>query len=234
MPPSCDLPENIRLAPLPYWVHTYRGLDGPCIWISSEFKQLAMESFEQWLLPKLRLKSGLETLDSFSVESSLWDNEDAALNAFMSNMRSGGLFTNKIKSKFSGVSDQCKLCGQQDGMKHRIYNCPHSVHARGQVDWDLLSELPSHSMLWRLFGKPWTRCARQQFRFCDANRKDTIFSRTAHALLLRNLASLKDGQHGRSMWQCLEQRLPNALLLAFCRGENRRLTVQKFTLLSMP
>ena len=134
-----------------------------------------MESFEQWLLPKLRLKSGLETLDRFSVESSLWDNEDAALNAFLSTMRSGGLFTNKIKSKFSGVSDQCKLCGQQDGMKHRIYNCPHSVHARRQVDWDLLSELPNHSMLWGLFSPPTAQEA-----FWDA--LDQVCTPAAHVL----------------------------------------------------
>ena len=121
---------------------------------SWQFKRLATESWETWIIPKVKHRCGFEDLTSFTAEASNWDNDDHALNGFMMTLRSGGLFTNRSKAKFTGCSDKCALCDQTDGMLHRIYECPGAAGAKAKVDWTLLQELPKHSLMWGIFGLP--------------------------------------------------------------------------------
>ena len=80
------------------------------------------------------------------------DSGDPQTDAFMAVLRAGGLFTNRVKSKFvEGHTDKCILCGQKDRTIHRIYEC-HQVHqARQDASWDLLQALPRQCLTWGLY-----------------------------------------------------------------------------------
>ena len=136
----CDLPDRT----------TFR-LDHLSSW---QFKRFAISSWERWVVPKINYRDGLQELSSFSTEASTWDNEDISLNSFMMTLRSGGLFTNRAKAKFTGCSDKCILCENPDGMMHRVYDCSQAYRARHVVNWDTLCQLPPHSLVWGLFDQP--------------------------------------------------------------------------------
>ena len=97
-----------------------------------------MAHLEDCLVPKLRAKVGLGDMSSFSIEASAWYSGYPQTDAFMAVLRPGGLFTNRVKSKFvEGHTDKCILCGQKDWVIHRLYKC-HQVHQARQVaSWDL-------------------------------------------------------------------------------------------------
>ena len=109
-----------------------------------QFERLVMQAWERWIIPKVKHRNGFEDLSVFTTEASTWSNGDAALDGFMMTLRSGGLFTNRAKSKFTGCSDKCILCGHLDGMHHRIYDCEGAIAAKNKVDWDTLQQLPKH------------------------------------------------------------------------------------------
>ena len=82
-----------------------------------QYKHFATVAWQDWLVPKLKLKHNLPDLVSFDVDASSWHCENAESEGFMATVRSGGLFTNKVKSRIcTQVSPNCALCGQLDGM----------------------------------------------------------------------------------------------------------------------
>ena len=90
----------------------------------SQYKILTQDSWQEWLIPKLRVKLSMPDLTGFDITTSCWNTKDPQQEGFMATMRSGGLFTNRVKSRISCVvSPNCVLCGQPDGMSHRIYHC---------------------------------------------------------------------------------------------------------------
>ena len=122
---------------------------------TSQFKVLTMHAWQDWLVPKLRTKLNIPDLISFDVDASCWHVEDPQSEGFLATLRSGGLFTNKVKSKvFAGVSPNCVLCDQPDGMMHRIYSCPMSAKIREDTSAEFLKDLPKSKMVWGLFQRP--------------------------------------------------------------------------------
>ena len=120
-----------------------------------QFKQLVTVAWQDWLVPKLKIKHGLHDLTSFDVSASCWECDDAQRQGFMAMVRSGGLFTNKTKSRmFSQASPDCSLCGASDGMTHRVYDCPASENIRARNGWHNLRDLPRSCMIYGLFSRP--------------------------------------------------------------------------------
>ena len=120
-----------------------------------QFKRLIVQAWQDWLVPKLKIKHGLHDLQSFDIHASCWQCPDAKREGFMATVRSGGLFTNKVKSRmFSQASPDCSLCGAADGMSHRIYDCPASEKIRERQGCQFLKEAPRSRMVYGLFPRP--------------------------------------------------------------------------------
>ena len=118
------------------------------------FEKLLREAWEDFLVPKLQTKQGLESLQTFSIKNSSWHNDDHMLDGFMATLRSGRLFTSRVKSKINPqFGPECQLCGQPDGMHHRVYCCPAVEHIRDALHWETLSQLPKQCLLWGLYPK---------------------------------------------------------------------------------
>ena len=120
-----------------------------------QYKHFATVAWQDWLVPKLRLKHNLPDLVSFDVDASSWHCENAESEGFMATVRSGGLFTNKVKSRIcTQVSPNCALCGQLDGMTHRVYSCSASECIRNNNGWQHLQHVPRSTLIYGLFARP--------------------------------------------------------------------------------
>ena len=73
----------------------------------------------------------------------------------MATVRSGGLFTNEVKSRIcTQVSPHCELCGELDGMTHRTIQCSASERIRTENGWEHLKDVPRHCLVYGLFARP--------------------------------------------------------------------------------
>ena len=122
---------------------------------TSQFKTLILSSWQEWLVPKLKVKLNMPDLTHFDAKTSCWHAKDAQEEGFLATLRSGGLFTNKVKSRIScSVSPHCALCGGLDGMTHRVYHCPAAQEFREAHALQHLQHLPRSCLVWGLFEKP--------------------------------------------------------------------------------
>ena len=117
-----------------------------------QFKQQILCAWPDWLVPKLRAKSGLSDLQKLSIPASKYHNDSHCLDGFIAVLQSGGLFTNRVKAKIAETNKpECKLCGHMDGMLHSLYHCCQTACLREGADWDLLKSLPKATMVGGLF-----------------------------------------------------------------------------------
>ena len=109
---------------------------------------------ETLLVPKLKQRSGMEEINSFSIQASKWESHDPRVNAFMALHRAGGLFTNKVKSRICHQQHpECSLCGLPDGIEHGLYHCSSTQDLRNNADWEKLQSLPRQCLIRGLFPK---------------------------------------------------------------------------------
>ena len=121
----------------------------------SQYNMLTQDSWQEWLVPKLRVKLSMPDLTKFDINTSCWNAKDPQQEGFMAGMRSGGLFTNRVKSRISCVvSPNCVLCGQPEGMRYRIYHCSATQQIRVDLGFQHLEHVPRSGLLWGLFEKP--------------------------------------------------------------------------------
>ena len=107
---------------------------------TAQFRSLIMTSWQEWLVPKLRTKLSMPDLTAFDAYSSCWHAKDAQEEGFLATVRSGGLFTNKVKSRIcTSVSPNCVMCDGMDGMAHRVYDCPAAKLSEIEMDSSTLS-----------------------------------------------------------------------------------------------
>ena len=140
-----------------------------------QYKGLVTTSWQEWLVPKLRVKHGLPDLVSFDITASCWHDTDPQNEGFMATLRSGGLFTNKIKAKFCpDMSPTCMLCGKEDGMTHRIFECPEAKQISQHLQCQFLLSQPRSQMLYGLFQQP--QALEAYMRGLDAIRIEDLFS----------------------------------------------------------
>ena len=100
-------------------------------------------------------KLGQTFLRTISETSSAWHAKDAKDEGFMATLRSGGLFTSKVKSRIAcSVSPNCALCEELDGMSHRAYHCPATKNVRIANNLQHLEHVPKSCLVWGLFEKP--------------------------------------------------------------------------------
>ena len=141
---QCDTPDGLSFA-----------LDKISCW---QYKKFVVEAWQTWLVPKLKVKHNMPDLEAFSVEASCWVSNDPQSEGFMATLRSGGLFTNKIKACFApDVSTKCVICGELDSMTHRIYHCPAAHEIRAIQKCQHLADMPRSKLLWGLFPQPTAR-----------------------------------------------------------------------------
>ena len=89
------------------------------------------------------------------MEASCWLNPDPQSEGFLATLRSGGLFTNKVKAQISSaVSTTCVICGEPDGMAHRIYHGPAAKEIQTAQGCPYLEAMSKHKLLWGLFQQP--------------------------------------------------------------------------------
>ena len=116
---------------------------------TAQFRSLSQSSWQAWLEPTLRIKLSMPDLSGFDVQTSCWNAKDAEEEGFLATLRSGGLFTNKVKSRLcTSVSPNCALCGELSGMTHRIYHCPAAKAYREKNGLQHLESLPRACLLW--------------------------------------------------------------------------------------
>ena len=123
-------------------------VDKISIW---QFKSLLQDACQILLVPKICNKIGLDVAAGFSISASAWHCGETQTDGFNAILRSGGLFTNRVKSKISGVSPKCVLCGEDDGMLHRLYHCSDTEELRNSKSWNELQTLPRSGLVWGLF-----------------------------------------------------------------------------------
>ena len=132
----------------------------------SQFKTMTLESWQTWLVPKLRTKLSMPDLTGFDVKTSCWQTKNPQEEGFLATLRSGGLFTNKVKSRIAcSVSPNCQLCGALDGMTHRAYFCPASQEFREKHSLQHLQHVPRSCLVWGLFDQP--KAAEQFYKAMD-------------------------------------------------------------------
>ena len=120
-----------------------------------QYKNLVTTAWQDWLVPKLKIKHNLPDLTSFDITASSWQLPNAQNEGFMATVRSGGLFTNKAKSRIcSQVSPNCVMCGELDGMTHRAYACSASEQIRQENGWQSLKDVPRSCLVYGLFPRP--------------------------------------------------------------------------------
>ena len=120
-----------------------------------QYKNLITTSWQAWLVPKLKTKLSLSDLERFDIGASCWHDPDPQNEGFMATLRSGGLFTNKVKSRISAaVSPFCSMCGEADGMTHRIYDCPAAEEIRKKLHCHSLKHEPRSKLVYGLFQQP--------------------------------------------------------------------------------
>ena len=119
-----------------------------------QFRHLVTQAWETLLVPKLKQRSGMDEINSFSIQASKWESHDPRVNAFMALHRAGGLFTNKVKSRICHEQHpECSLCGLPDGIEHRLYHCSSTQDLRNNADWEKLQSLPRQCLIGGLFPK---------------------------------------------------------------------------------
>ena len=73
----------------------------------------------------------------------------------MTTLRSGGLFTNRVKAKTcADVAPTCGICGALDGMTHRIFECPAAKQISQKLQCQYLLSQPRSQMTYGLFQQP--------------------------------------------------------------------------------
>ncbi|CAE7792033.1 unnamed protein product [Symbiodinium sp. CCMP2592] len=92
---------------------------------TAQFLQVVQQAWEHSLLQHLQLKHNLEDLCSFSAAFSQ-----------------------------SPAHPACKFCGQEDTLKHRVYECVGTEHIRQLPQWDEVAALPYSQVLGGLSGLP--------------------------------------------------------------------------------
>ena len=138
---KCDTSDNLSFA-----------LDKISCW---QYKKLVVEAWQTWLVPKLKVKHNMPDLEFFSMEAPCWLSNDPQSEGFMATLRSGGLFTNKIKAQISSaVTAKCVIRGEPNGMAHRMYHCPAANEIRAVQECQHLADMPRSKLLWGLFPQP--------------------------------------------------------------------------------
>ena len=137
----CETPEGLSFS-----------LDRITVW---QYKNLITTSWQTWLVPKLKVKHGLSDLEAFDISASCLHDPDPQNEGFMATLRSGGLFTNKVKSVISSaVSPACSICGESDGMTHRIYHCVAAEDIRTRLQCQTIKDEPRSKLVYGLFQQP--------------------------------------------------------------------------------
>ena len=73
----------------------------------------------------------------------------------MATLRSGGMFTNRLKPQISSfVSAACAVCSEPDGMVQRVYPCKSAGEIRGKLGCQHMLETPKSRLIWGLFQRP--------------------------------------------------------------------------------
>ena len=122
---------------------------------SWQLKGQIMSSWPDCIASKLRQKVGMNDLETSSVTASKWSNSTPKLDGFVSTLQTGGLFTNKVRAQISvNKASTCSLCDSQDGMIHRLFECPSTAHLRSGDDWEILKDLPRATITLGLFQEP--------------------------------------------------------------------------------
>ena len=138
---QCDTADGLSFA-----------LDKISCW---QYKKRVIAAWQTWLVPKLKIKHHMADLEAFDVEASCWQNPDPQAEGFLATLRSGGLFTNKVKAQISSaVSANCVICGEPDSMTHRIYHCCAAEEIRSTQGVQYLADMSKAKLLWGLFPQP--------------------------------------------------------------------------------